>query len=88
MVLNWRVRVVGMCLVVFLAAAALFAQEAPRPAPQAPPQFTSTEVAADRRITFRVFAPRAQAVRLAAGDIPGMMPAAGAMTKARTECGR
>jgi enterochelin esterase family protein len=38
----------------------------------APPQFNSPEVAADRRITFRVFAPQAQAIRLAAGDIPGV----------------
>ena len=54
-----------------LAAATLFAQEAPRPAqppaaapaaqgrggPQAP-QFVSPEVAADGRITFRIYAPR------------------------------
>lgn len=38
----------------------------------APPQFVSPEVAADRKITFRLFAPNAQAVRLAAGDIPGV----------------
>ena len=97
MVLIRRVRagVVGVCLVVVLAVATLFAQEPPRPAAppaqavpggrgaaQAPPQFTSAEVTADGRITFRVFAPRAQAVRLAAGDIPGVTPAAGAMTKA------
>jgi enterochelin esterase family protein len=79
-----------------MAATALVAQEAPRtaaPPAQAvpggrgaaqapPPQFTSAEVAADRSITFRVFAPRAQAVRLAGGDIPDLTPAAGAMTKA------
>ena len=97
MVLNWRVRagVVGVWLVVVLTAAALLAQEPPRSAAppaqavpggrgaaQAPPQFASTEVSADRHVTFRVFAPRAQAVRLAAGDIPGMTPAAGSMTKA------
>ena len=81
-------------LVAVLGAATLLAQEPPRPAapaaPAAPgpqgaaqaPQFTAAEVASDRRITFRVFAPRAQAVRLAAGDIPGLTPAAGAMTKA------
>lgn len=36
------------------------------------PQFTSPEVGAERRITFRIFAPSADAVRLAAGDIPGV----------------
>ena len=80
--------------VVFLSGAAAAAQEPARtaaPPAQAvpagrgaaqPPQFTSAEVAADGRITFRVYAPRAQNVRLAGGDIPGMTPAAGAMTKA------
>ncbi len=38
----------------------------------AQPSFTSPEVAADRRITFRILAPNAQAIRLAAGDIPGV----------------
>ncbi len=35
-----------------------------------PPQFASPEVAADRRVTFRLHAPKAEAVRLNAGDIP------------------
>src|SRR5512145_3013257 len=95
MSLKWRVRagIVGVCLAAVLAPATLLTQEPPRPAaPAAPavpggrggaqPQFTSAEVSADRRITFRVFAPRAQAVRVAAGDIPGTTPAVGAMTKA------
>lgn len=38
----------------------------------ATPQFASPEVSTDRRITFRIFAPNAQAIRLAAGDIPGV----------------
>ncbi len=57
---------------------AAFGQDAPR-APQAAagrgsqaPQVVSPEVSADARITFRIFAPQAQAVRLAAGDIPGV----------------
>jgi enterochelin esterase-like enzyme len=37
-----------------------------------PPQVTSPEVQSDRRVTFRILAPQAQAVRLAAGDIPGV----------------
>lgn len=36
------------------------------------PQFASPEVGADRKITFRIYAPQADAVRLAAGDIPGV----------------
>ena len=60
----------------FQAAALATAQ--PPAAPQASgrgpaaPQFTSPEVGADRRITFRILAPSAEAVRLAAGDIPGV----------------
>jgi enterochelin esterase-like enzyme len=42
----------------------------------------SPEVGADARITFRVFAPKAEAVRLSAGDIPNLAPAATALTKA------
>jgi enterochelin esterase family protein len=38
----------------------------------AAPAFVSPEVTADRRITFRIYAPNAQAIRLAAGDIPGV----------------
>jgi enterochelin esterase-like enzyme len=35
------------------------------------PRVTSPEVAADRRVTFRLLAPKAQEVRLAGSDIPG-----------------
>jgi enterochelin esterase family protein len=38
----------------------------------ATPQFVSPEVAADRKVTFRIYAPNAQAVRLSAGDIAGL----------------
>jgi enterochelin esterase family protein len=49
----------------------------PAPAPgggrgSAAPAFVSPEVAGDGRVTFRIFAPNAQAIRLAAGDIPGV----------------
>ena len=50
-----------------------------RGGPQAPP-VVSPEVLADRRITFRIYAPNAQAIRLAAGDIPGLGQT-GVMTK-------
>ncbi len=49
----------------------------PLTAPQAarggtpPPQFVSPDLAADRRIAFRIYAPQAEAVRLTASDIPG-----------------
>ena len=36
------------------------------------PTVVSPEVSADRKITFRVYAPKAQAIRLNAGDIPGV----------------
>jgi hypothetical protein len=56
---------------------AVSAQNAPQPAPaagrgpQAPP-IVSPEVSPERRVTFRVFAPQAQSIRLAASDIPGV----------------
>lgn len=43
---------------------------------QAQPAVVSPEISADRRITFRLFAPQAQAVRLNASDIPNMGQAA------------
>ena len=61
----------------------LTARQAPTPAP-APaepaqgrggaqaPQVVSPEVGSDRRITFRLHMPQAQAVRFNAGDIPGL----------------
>ena len=36
------------------------------------PRVVSPEVASDRHITFRVYAPQAQAIRLTASDIPGL----------------
>src|SRR2546426_11731260 len=44
------------------------------------PQVVSPEVSADRRITFRILAAKAEAVRLSGGDIPGNGQGA-AMTK-------
>jgi enterochelin esterase family protein len=43
---------------------------------QAQPAIVSPEVSGDRRITFRLFAPQAQAVRLNASDIPNVGQAA------------
>lgn len=64
-----------------LAPAVKAQQPAGRAGGTPPPQVTSPELQADRRITFRIFAPQAQAVRLAAGDIPGLGPTA-QLTKA------
>ncbi len=41
-------------------------------APNAQPQVISPEVQADRKITFRLLAPKAESVRVSGGDIPGM----------------
>ena len=66
-------------LVLSATPCAAFAQPPAAPAPAqgrgrgaAAPAFVSPDVAADRRITFRIYAPNAQAIRLAAGDIPGV----------------
>src|SRR5512138_350890 len=48
------------------------AAEAPRARGAQRPQVTSPEISAERKITFRILAPRAGAIRLSAGDIPGM----------------
>ncbi len=73
---------IGVCVVVGMAATT-FAQQPPAQ-PTRPPQFTSAEVSPERAVTFRIFAPNAQAVRLSAGDIPGLTPQNTAMTKADT----
>ena len=53
-----------------LLAPAIHAQQGRGGAAQ--PQVTSPEVLPDGKIVFRILAPQAQAVRLAAGDIPGV----------------
>jgi enterochelin esterase-like enzyme len=53
------------------AAPAQPAAEAPRARGPQGPRVVSAEVAADRRVTFRLLAPKAQEVRLAGSDIPG-----------------
>ena len=44
------------------------------------PTYNSPEVMPDHKIAFRIYAPKAEAVRVNGGDIPGMMQA-GPMTK-------
>jgi enterochelin esterase family protein len=58
-------------IALLVLAPAVYAQQG-RGGGTPPPQFNSPEVQADRKITFRIFAPQAQAVRLAAGDIQGL----------------
>ncbi len=60
----------------FLAAVAFMALAVPvlAQAPNAPPQVISPEVQPDRKITFRLLAPKAESVRLTGSDIPGMGP--------------
>jgi enterochelin esterase family protein len=64
-------------LALFVYAAPARAQAPAAPAPQGrgnSPAATvvSPEIAADRKVTFRIYAPNAQAIRLAAGDVPGV----------------
>jgi enterochelin esterase family protein len=77
--LTFRIALLGFACA---SVAPLASAQTPAPAAQAPagrgggqaqaPQFVSPEVAADRKVTFRIFAPQAQAVRLSAGDIQGL----------------
>jgi len=48
------------------------AAETPRFRPPQGPQVVSPEVSTERKITFRILAPKAEAVRLSGSDIPGM----------------
>ena len=62
-----------LCLLPALSSSAQSTNSAPTPRGRGPqgPQVVSPEVAADRKVTFRILATNAQAVRLSAGDIPG-----------------
>lgn len=45
------------------------------------PQFTSPEVGSDRKVTFRILAPKAGVVRLSAGDLPNQPREGAELTK-------
>jgi enterochelin esterase family protein len=60
-----------------LTACALFAQ-----GPARGPQVVSPEVQADRKVVFRLLAPKATEVRVSGGDMPGNNGPGKAMTKA------
>lgn len=57
-------------LATFAIAANIVAQSTARTPP--PPPVNSPEVSAERQLTFRVLAPKAEAVKLAGGDLPGL----------------
>lgn len=93
---RWFVSVATLVVVVgTLVPLSLRAQQPARPPAQAPtapatqapagpprpPQYVSPEVATDGRVTFRIHAPNAQAVRLSAGDIVGLSPGGVPLTK-------
>lgn len=67
---------VAAVLISALCLSVAAAQE-PRPGaagrggPQVP-QVTSPEVSRERKVTFRIYAPQARAIRLSASDIPGV----------------
>jgi enterochelin esterase-like enzyme len=60
----------SLWLACFLPVLSL-AQEAPGRF-QSPPEYKSTEIADDKKITFRVLAPNAKSVRMASSDIEGL----------------
>lgn len=76
---QFEIRTIAAAAVLALAAPAFAGQAAPaapapgqgRGGPQAP-AVVSPEVSTDRHITFRIYAPQAQAIRLNASDIPGL----------------
>jgi enterochelin esterase family protein len=74
-----RALAAGSLVAGLLAVIPLFAQAGRGGGQGGPPPVVSVEVSADRRITFRIAAPQAQAVRVTASDIPNI--GQGAMTK-------
>jgi len=59
------------CAVIVLLANVVAAQAPPA---SRPPTVVSPEVLSDRRVVFRLYAPKAQAVTVSASDIPGTSP--------------
>lgn len=67
-----RTLITTAALLTVLATPAFVAAKQAPPQGPPPPQFVSPEVLPDQRVAFRVYAPQARAIRLAAGDIPGV----------------
>ncbi|MFO0937928.1 MAG: alpha/beta hydrolase-fold protein [Gemmataceae bacterium] len=51
------------------------------PGGQRPEPFNSPEVSAERKVTFRIYAPKAENVRLSCGDMPGLEQGGAKMKK-------
>src|SRR5438128_1457136 len=70
-------------IAIILATLSVTALSEAQPRVQPGPRVTSPEVSAERQVTFRILAPKAEAVQLASsGDIPGIgFGEAKAMTK-------
>lgn len=70
---------------IYLTAVLALAIASPRAADaqfgERPPEFVSPEVSSEKKVTFRIHAPKAEAVRLSAGDIPGQDFAGSEMAK-------
>ncbi len=67
-----RVTIAVITLAALVLVLATSAQAQPGPGGPRGPRVTSPEVAADRHVTFRILAPKAEAVQLSGGDIPGV----------------
>jgi len=77
--MHTRKTIRSVVAVTILSAWVLTSTAAERPAAEAPrfrgpqgPRVVSPEVAADRKVTFRILAEKAETVKLSAGDIPGV----------------
>ena len=66
-----RVLISAAGLWIALASPVVAADQAGQASPP-PPQFASPEILPDQRVAFRIYAPQAHGIRLAASDIPGV----------------
>jgi enterochelin esterase family protein len=65
-------KIVTAIAVILLGASSTMAQQPGRGGGPQAPQVTSPDVGADRRVSFRIYAPQAREIRLTASDIPGL----------------
>jgi enterochelin esterase-like enzyme len=70
--MNCRLLSIASVMVLSLSVVGLAQAPAGRGGAQQASQFSSPEVTADRRISFRILAPQAREIRLNASDIPGL----------------
>jgi len=68
---TWRIAYLT-ALIAMVTLFALPSVSLAQPAGPQGPQVVSPEVSADRHVSFRILAPKAEAVRLIGGDIPGI----------------